>query len=192
MIEPHENEEPIVKNEARVLTPKLYERFREQLNPLYRAIADVQINSGMRWTEFWTLIHHKELYKASRRCISIISTKEKARVKERDIILTQKGCEAVEILLKLKPKEVSRHAVNQAFKLAAQKSIGEEYVMPKMLRKCCATWLVKAFQENPTKLAIISLSMGHTFKVMQTHYLCIAFSPEDTADMRDFFRGWGE
>jgi integrase len=189
------DQDQIVKGNTRILTPDLYAKFRSELNPVYQAIADVQINSGMRWEEFWQFIKHPDWYKASRRCISLNKSaikKEKCRIKERDVILTQRGCDAVELLQKLKIKKVTRHAVNQAFRLAAQKTIGEDYIMPKMLRKCCATWLMKAFQDHPTKLAIISMSMGHTLQVMQEHYLSTAFATEDTLDMREFFKGWGE
>lgn len=184
-----EKHEYIIKQNTRILTPKEYLQFREQLNPVYQIIADVLIYSGMRIEEFWVFMKNPQFYKASRRCISISSAKTKCRIKERDILLNQKGCDAVELCLKLKPKRMDRHAMNQAFKLAASKSIGTEGVSPKMFRKTCVSILAKLY---PEKLMYISISMGHTLEVMRDHYLGISFTREDTEDMRDFFKGWGE
>lgn len=182
----------IIKKNTRILTPREYKRLREELNPKYQIICDVLLYSGMRIEEFWAFCRNKDWYKPSRRCISLPKEairKEKCLITERDVILTKKGCDAVELLQKLKIKQVTRHAMSEALKLAASKTIGTTGITPKMFRKTCASWLMKAY---PEKKSYIRLSMGHTEKTMENHYLGIAFAPADSEDIRIEVRGWGE
>lgn len=183
----------IIKQATRILSgPKEYAQFREQLNPTYRNIADVLLHTQMRVEEFWTFNDHPTYYKPSRHCISLPKGAIKKVLclnKERDIILNDAGCKAVETMQALGYKRVTRHAMNQAFKLAAKKSIGIEGITPKMFRKTGISWLIKCY---PEKALYIAASSGHSLEIMKTHYLGIAFEKEDTMDMREFFKGWGD
>jgi integrase len=182
----------IIKQGTRILVPKEYAKFREQLNPVYQNIADVLLYTGMRVEEFWAFCDHPTWYKASRHCISLPKgsiKKVKCLNKERDITLNEMGCKVIETMQALEYKKVTRHAMNQAFKLAASKSIGVEGIAPKMFRKTCISWLVKIY---PSLHLNIAASSGHSLEVMRQHYLSTSFAKEDVDDMKVWFQGWGE
>lgn len=187
----NERDDVTIKNGARILTPKLHRELMRELNPTYAVIVSVLMLTGMRIEEFWEFVEHPSWYKPSKRCISLpFITKKMCRQLERDILLNDEGCAAVETLIGMKNiKRVSRHAMNEALKLAASKSIGTEGICPKMYRKSCASILMKCF---PKMEMYISASMGHSRDILQKHYLGIAFSREDTEEMRILFKGWGK
>ena len=151
----------------------------------------VLIHTGMRIEEFWDFVDHPNWYKASRHCISLPKgaiKKVRCVYKERDIILTENGCKAVETLQGLDLTRVSRTAMRDALILAASKSIGIQGVCPKMCRKTAISWLVRGHQD---KAMYICSSAGHTLETMRINYLGIAFSKEDIEAMKIFFEGWG-
>jgi len=85
-------------------------------------------------------------------------------------------------------RKVTRHAMNEALKLAAVKAGFDPFgFTPKMFRKMCASYLMKIY---PEKEMYISVSMGHSRAILQKHYLRVAFEKQDTTDMRDLFKGW--
>lgn len=182
----------IIKQNTRIQTPDTYARFREHLNPDYKIICDVLLNTAMRVEEMRWFAEHPEAYKASRRCISLTkSATKKVKVirSERDIMLTLKGCEAVELFIKAKPRIAKRAAMGEALKFAATNAeIGTEGISPKMFRKTFLSWLVAA---SPEKYFNIAMSAGHTINILQKHYAAIAFQREDVTAMRDYVKGWG-
>ena len=159
------------KSKTRILTIHQYKKFREHLNPVYKCIADVLLNTGMRVEEFWEWYLHdfklkdtpnRRWYKPSLNIIHLpkgVVKKEKALHQERQIILTENGCQAVETLLNIEIKKVSRASMREAFRLAAEKAgISSEYVTPKMFRKSIETMLLRCgFSEFR-----ISASIGHS------------------------------
>jgi integrase len=166
--------------------------MREHLNPAYRSICDSVLDSHMRGTEFRWFMAHPQAYKASRRCISL--TKEATKKvqivrKERDIILTIRGCEAIENFIRNRYYVATRSGVREALILAATKAgIGTEGITPKMFRKTYLSWLVVTHPELYFKIA---MSAGHTVDVLQNHYAGIAFQREDVTAMREYVKGWG-
>ena len=190
LAKPESKPDYIIKQNTRILRLSEYRAFREQLNPVYQILADVALNTGMRWVELWAFIKHPEWYRASRRCIELSApTKEKCLWRERTVHLTPTGCRADEMLIGLKlKKSVNRKNVLMAFRLAASKSIGEAGITPKMFRKTLVSWLIKCM---PEKALEISASMGHTQEVMRIHYLGIAFERKDVEEMREYLKGWG-
>jgi integrase len=183
----------IIKQKTRILRPSEYAAFREQLNPVHQILSDVALNTGMRWGEIWALVKHPEWYRASRRCIDMpMGSIKKVRCLqlERTILLTQNGCNAVELLLGLKLKRpVARSNLLISYRLAASKSIGIEGISPKMLRKTLVSWLIKSM---PEKALVIASSMGHNMEIMRRHYLGIAFERQAIEDMREYLKGWGD
>lgn len=185
----------IVRQKTRILTPSDYLKFREHLNPMYKMVADVLLNTGMRVEEFWDFLKHPEWYHASSRVIDLPKgsiKKVKSIYKERTIMLTKEGCLAVETLLSVVSstgvKRVTRFAMRDAFKRAASKGIGADYVNPKMLRKTLVSWLVACEKRD----LLVSASMGHSLETMKHHYLGLGFEKKDLEDMRLFLQGWGE
>ena len=183
----------IIKQKTRILKPSEYRSLREQLNPVHQVICDVLLNTGMRGEELWAFVKHPEWYRASRRCIELpLGSIKKIRClhKERTVQLTQKGCECVETLIKLKLKRpVARSNFHLSLRLAASRSIGEAGITPKMFRKTLVSWLIKT---TPEKAFEISASMGHDLNTMRQHYVGIAFERNDVEEMREFLKGWGE
>ena len=156
-------------------------------------ISDALLNTGMRVEEFWFFIGHPEWYKPARRCITLLPEairKEKQTFTQRDILLTVKGCQVIEILVALKLKhKVSRSSMREAYRLAATKAgIGTEGITTKMFRKTCVSWLLKTVPELTFD---ISSSMGHNLETMRRNYANIAFMKEDMEEMREYFKGWG-
>lgn len=185
--------DPIIKNKTRILVPEELFWLLEELNPVYAAIVLVLVHTSMRVTEFWDFLEHPSWYKPSRHCISLprgAIKKDKCVYKERDIILTEEGCKCVETLLGMPNiKKVSRTAMREAMRLAAEKTIGAEGVSPKSCRKTGISWLVRVYKD---KHLYIASSAGHTLETMKINYLGIAFKKEDFEPMKLFFKGWGE
>jgi integrase len=188
-----EHPDHIIKQKTRILRPSEYTLFRDCLNPTHQILADVALNTGMRWVEIWGLVQNPRWYRASRRCIELpLGSIKKVRClhKERTVCLTASGCDAVETLFKLHLKKpVTRSNLNESLKLAASKSIGPEGITPKMFRKTLVSWLIKT---SPEKAFEISASMGHDLNTMRMHYVGIAFERKDVEDMRGFLKGWGD
>jgi hypothetical protein len=166
------------------------------MTPQYRAICQALLHTYMRVEEFRWFIEHPESYRPSRRCISLPKEaigKTETLFKERDIVLSIKGCQVVEhlISLKLKKKDlVSRQAMNAYLdNIAILAGIGKDYICPKMYRKTMISWLVAIY---PEKHAWINSSAGHTATIQLVHYAGIAFERSDLEDMRSETRGYGE
>jgi integrase len=179
----------IIKQNTRIMTPDTYAKLREYLNPEYKIICDVLLNTAMRVEELRWFSQHPEAYKASRRCVSLSSKKVKVVRVERDIMLTLRGCGAIELFIKVNPYIAQRAAMGEALKFAATESgIGVEGISPKMFRKTYLSWLVAAIPEN---YFVIAMSAGHTLNILQKHYAGIAFQREDVVAMRAYVKGWG-
>lgn len=185
----------IVKNDTRILTPFEYEKMRGHLNPVYQAICDVLLHTGLRMPEFWELVRHPEWYDAKRRCIDLPGKavkKAKTVYGARTVHLTVDGCGAIEHLLRINPKWVSRQSMIGVLELAATRAgipETDKGIMPKMFRKTIISWLMKCY---PEKMFVIAGSSGHTLDVMQRHYASLSFAKQDIEDMRKFLKGWGD
>jgi integrase len=192
--------EIISKSNTRILTLRQYRKWREELNPIYKVIADVLLNTGMRVEEFWEWYLHdiklkgtpgRMWYKPSLNIIHLpkgVVKKAKSLHQERQVILTETGCQAVEKLLSLEIRKVNRTSMREAFRLAAEKAgISSDFVTPKMLRKTLETWLLRcgfdAFR--------ISSSIGHSQETMRTNYAGIQMPNEDLDEIREYLSGWG-
>jgi integrase len=168
----------------------------DKMSPKYRAICEGLLHTHMRVEEFWWFVQHPDSYKPSRRCISLPKEairKTETVFKERDVVLSLKGCQVVEhlIAMKLTKKDfMTRQAMGQYLnKIAIEAGIGKEGICPKMFRKTMISWLVATFPEKHTW---INSSAGHTSDIQLRHYAGIAFSRTDLEDMRLVLRGWGE
>lgn len=191
------------KHDTRVMVPREYEKFREQLNMEYQLLADASLHTGMRMVELQNFMLHPKWFFPAERCIDIpryelenkkqvmVIKKKKCIHKQRSVRLSIKGVEAIEALLKADLTKIpSRSAMNEAFKRAAKKAgISEKGVTPKMFRKTLISWLVACY---PEKHILIAMHSGHSVDVMQEHYLGINFAKNDVEDMRSYLRGWGE
>lgn len=189
----------VVKDETCVYLPREWIRIREHLNPVYQSICDVLLYSGMRVEEFWWFVDHPESFKPSRRCISLPKDaikKTETKYKSRDVLLPIKGCDAVQHLIDMKltakKLRVSREAMGQALKRAAEKSgVGKMHICPKAFRKTYISWLSAIYKDSPGRCVWINASAGHTSDIQLNNYLATSFEPRDVDDMRVEMKGWG-
>lgn len=186
----------ITKNDTCVLLPREIERMFERMSPKYRAICEALFHTHMRVQEFRWFVKHPESYKPSRRCISLPKeaiSKTETLFKERDVVLSLKGCEVVEHLIKLKLKDkdmMTRQAMNVYLdEIAEAIGLGKDHICPKMYRKTMISYLVAIF---PEKHVWINSSAGHTSDIQLRHYVGIAFQRNDIEDMRSLLKGWGD
>lgn len=187
------SEKPIIKQNTRILTPYLYNQLREQLNDTYKAISDALLNTGMRAEEFWEFLEHPEWYDAKRKCIDMPQgsiKKIKCLHKERTIVLTDRGCKAIEYVLQMKPRKIARQDMWITYRGAAERSgIGTAGITSKMFRKTMISWLAVCYED---KLFKIASSAGHTLDIMRLHYSSLQFEARDLREMQEFLKGWGE
>lgn len=160
----------------------------------HRILCDALIHTGMRITEFQMFLKNPGWYKPSRRVIDLPkpAIKKKAtRYKERSVILSLKGCDAIQRLIDAKVSRMpTRQAFNEYLDAAAVRSgLGSDHICSKMFRKTVISWLVSCF---PEKQMYINHSAGHTRDIQLNDYLGVQFSREDVEDMRILLKGWGE
>ncbi|MDD3724673.1 MAG: hypothetical protein PHV83_03990 [Bacteroidales bacterium] len=187
----------VFKNYTCVLVPHEVEAMLEKMTPTYRAICEGLLHTHMRVEEFWWFVENPDAYKPRRRCISLprdAIRKTETQFKERDVVLSVKGCQVVEHLISLKlvrKKDfMSRQAMGQYLdRIAVEAGIGDKGICPKMFRKTMISWLVAIY---PEKHAWINSSAGHTATIQLQHYTGIAFSRADMEDMRSILKGWGD
>lgn len=183
-----------VKSECCVLMPREYAKLRDIMKPMYLIHCDALLHTGMRITEYEIFLRHLEWYKPSRRCIDLPKLairKKRTLYKERSVILSLKGCDAIQHLIDLNVKGMpTRQSFNAYLHDIADKSgLGDQNICEKMFRKTIISWLVSVF---PEKQMYINHSAGHTRDVQLNDYLGVQFRREDVEDMRVQLKGWGE
>ena len=185
--------EVIVKQGVRILTPYEYKAIRNELNPKHRLIFDGMLFTAMRTQEFWRFLKHPEWYKERRKVIDLPKgslLKEKAKQKERTILLSHLGVRAVEDLISNRIKPMTRQSWREILIRAAKKAgLSLEGICPKMTRKTYISWLVASY---PSLGILIAISSGHKVETMMQHYLAIGFTKQDLDEIRIYTMGWGE
>ena len=174
--------------------PREYDQLRAAMDEDHRILSDALLHTGMRGTEFVMFLKHPEWYKPARRVIDLpkLAIKKKATLyKERSVILSLKGCDAIQRLIDAGVTTMPlRQSFNEYLDAAAIRSgLGRDHVCPKMFRKTVISWLVACF---PEKQMYINHSAGHTRDVQLNDYLGVQFRREDVEEMRVRLKGWGE
>lgn len=176
---------------ARILFPSEYDKFRSGMKPNYQIISDALLMTGLRPIEFWRM--DRSWYRAARRCLEVpvgACMKEKCQQKQRTVILSLPGCEAIERFLNANIKPLKENSMRDSFIRAAIRSgIGPEYITSKMFRKTWVSWLVACYPERGLEIAA---SMGHSVETMRTNYLGLAFPRAELDIARNLYlTGWG-
>ena len=187
-------------NGSRVLTPGEAAAIRRAISkPSNRALFDLMIYTGLRLEEVRQLIENPDIFDEDRRLLVIKSGKAKARQKERNVILSDTGVQAVRAFLKSPkmPSTSSAWQVNlirwcRAAGLSPLTSRagqgGNEYgITVRTSRKSWESWLLTAY---PDRAAWISLSQGHTESTALGHYLNISFTDREREDILNEVTGW--
>jgi len=187
-------------NGSRVLTPGEAAAIRRAISkPSNRALFDLMIYTGLRLEEVRQLIENPDIFDEERRLLVIKSGKAKARQKERNVILSDTGVQAVRAFLKTPkmPNSSSAWQVNLIrWSRAAGLSPlpgrsddrGNVYgITVRTSRKSWESWLLTAY---PDRAAWIALSQGHTESTALGHYLNLSFTDEERGDILNEVLGW--
>lgn len=187
-------------NGSRVLTPGEADSIRRVISkPSNRALFDLMLYTGLRLEEVRQLIEHPEIFDEERRLLVIKSGKAKASQKSRNVILSDKGVEAVRAFLQA-PKMPSSSSAWQMnlirwSKIAGLSPLpdrsgegGNVYgITVRTSRKSLESWLLTAY---PDRAAWIALSQGHTETTALRHYLNVSFTDQERNDILDEVKGW--
>jgi len=192
----------IVKQGSRILFPEDYQKLREKMPRYYQLICDAMLFSGMRPVEFSRF--DPSWYRASRRVIQLpdgACLKQKCKYKNRTILLSLAGCDALDALttekVKFKGKEIfayerlpGRVAFLEALRrYAILAGIGVDGINPKMFRKTLVSWLIAA---SPEKQGYIQSSMGHDGNTIVDNYLGLGFTRAHLEEIRNkYLNEWG-
>lgn len=187
-------------NGSRILTPEEASSIRRVISkPSNRALFDLMTYTGLRLEEVRQLIEHPEIFDEERRLLVIKSGKAKASQKSRNVILSDKGVEAVRAFLQA-PKMPASSSAWQTNLIRWSKIAGlsplpgrsEEGgnifgITVRTSRKSLESWLLTAY---PDRAAWIALSQGHTETTALGHYLNVSFTDQERNDILEETRGW--
>jgi len=188
----------MIRQETRILKPSEYKLLRNEMNPRHQLILDGLLYTGMRVEEFWRFMNNPEWFKPNRRVIDLPKgsiLKVKAKQKERTVMLSFRGVQAIERLVegirKGEVKAITRIAFNRALQLAAEKAgIGKTGITSKMMRKTWISWLMATLEDQKAHL-LIAVSSGHDLNTLATHYLGLGFPRNELDAMKEHVIGWG-
>ena len=190
----------LVCNGSRVLTPGEASSIRRVISkPSNRALFDLMIYTGLRLEEVRQLIEHPDIFDEDRRLLVIKSGKAKARQKERNVILSDNGMDAVRAFLRA-PKMPSSSSAWQTNLIRWSRAAGlsplplragqggNVYgITVRTSRKTLESWLLTAY---PNRAAWIALSQGHTESTALGHYLNISFTDREREEILTEVTGW--
>ena len=187
-------------NGSRVLTPCEAASIRRIIyKPSNRALFDLMLYAGLRLVEVRQLIENPDIFDEGRRLLVIKSGKAKARQKERNVILSDRGMEAVRVFLQ-SPKMPSSPSAWQTNLIRWSRAAGlsplpgrsdsggNEYgITVRTSRKSWESWLLTACPDQSVRIA---LSQGHTESTALCHYLNLSFTEEERIGIIDEVTGW--
>ena len=187
-------------NGSRVLTPGEADSIRRVISkPSNRALFDLMLYTGLRLEEVRQLIEHPEIFDEERRLLVIKSGKAKASQKSRNVILSDKGVEAVRAFLQA-PKMPASSSAWQTNLIRWSKIAGLSHlpdrsgeggnvygITVRTSRKSWESWLLTAYEGKAVKIA---LSQGHTESTALGHYLNLSFTDQEREAIVEEVRGW--
>ena len=187
-------------NGSRVLTPGEADSIRRVISkPSNRALFDLMLYTGLRLEEVRQLVEHPEIFDEERRLLVIKSGKAKASQRSRNVILSDKGVEAVRAFLQAPKMPASSSAWQTNLirwsKIAGLSPLpgrdnegGNVYgITVRTSRKSLESWLLTAY---PDRAAWIALSQGHTETTALGHYLNVSFTDQEREAIVEEVRGW--
>ena len=187
-------------NGSRVLTPEEVSSIRRVISkPSNQALFDLMIYSGLRLEEVRQLVDCPGIFDEERGSIVIRSGKAKATQKTRNVILSDKGVEAVRAFLQA-PKMPATSSAWQTnlirwSKIAGISPLpdrsgegGNVYgITVRTSRKSWESWLLTVYEGKAVKIA---LSQGHTESTALGHYLNLSFTDQEREAIVEEVRGW--
>jgi integrase len=194
----------ITVNGSRVLAPHEVYALRSVISkPSLLALFNLLLYTGMRLTEVKQLINNPKLFDEERKSILIKSTKKEAKQKTRNIILNQKGIDAVKEFLKnpyypSSPFVWQKNLIRWCRAAHLEESKDYEYetnpymITVRTTRKTWESWLVAAHEDKFIK--IVS-SQGHKESTAITCYIGYNFTEDEyhhiCGEVSDWGMSWG-
>lgn len=184
-----ENKKPILKNNVRILRPKEWWAIHYHLYPWERVRFEGLTFTGMRYREAQRFQDDPTWFDGDFIIMPAGSAlKEKAKMKERTVHLSNKGKSLMPYFLKSKARLPTRAWWIRVLKRAAIKAkLDPIGLSVKTTRKTWESWLAMSYQH---KLDFIVMSQGHDKNTSMQHYLNLPFLPEDKKAMLPFVEGW--
>jgi integrase len=189
---------PMLKEEARILTPKEYNRLRNGFKQAkHKLLFDAMLYTGMRIEEFWRLVEHPEWFDYNRMCIHLPRgsiLKLECHQKERDVLLSSLGTRAVNDLLDAVKKGEIKHITSRGWNddiVRAARRAGFKNLdgfIPKMARKTYISWLMAIIPDDGLRIAA---SSGHTPTTMIEDYMNTPFTQDERNEIKMHIQGWG-
>ncbi len=179
------------KSVVAVLTPREKNQIWEHLSPVYRMRGNLLLYTAMRIVEAKHFANHPEYFRKENRAIFLPKVpgigKAKCTIKQRTIILSDNGINAIEEFFSHKVGFAAYQNMEDAFVLAAKKAdFDTKFITTKCLRKTAVSWMLAIF---PTQQSQISRCVGHDIYTMNDYYLATGFRPTDKKDMIEELKG---
>jgi len=191
----------LISNGSRILTPGEAASIRRVISkPSNRALYDLMLYTGLRLEEVRQLAEHPEIFDEERGSVVIRSGKARATQKTRNVILSDKGREAVRAFLEAPKMPASssawqtnlirwcRAAGIAPLPVRADEGGNVYGITVRTTRKTWESWLITAY---PNRAVEIAMSQGHTESIAIKHYLNCNFTREEKAGIQEEVRGWG-
>jgi integrase len=177
-----------------VLTPQERNLIWKELSVDYRIRGDFLLQTAMRLSEAYEVTKQPGYYRRDNHAIFLPFShklgKKRCTIKNRSIMLSPKGVDAVEAYIKYNVGLPSYQSMEESFKRAARNAgFDDKYITTKMLRKTMISWLMTCYPERQMQIAF---SAGHDYATMQGHYLMYGWRKDDIRDMREETAGWGD
>jgi integrase len=176
-----------------VLTPREKNLLYGHLKTDYRIRFDFLLYTHVRIAEGYWLVDHPECFRKENGAIFLPNVEEigkkRCTIKNRTIMLTPTGVEAVEKFFKEKVGLPRYQSMEEVLKRAGRDAdFDVSYLVPKMWRKIWISWAMACF---PDRMSQIQHSAGHNYATMQGHYITYGFRKDDKKDMEMETKDWG-
>lgn len=190
----------LVSNGSRVLTPHEVYALRSVISkPSLLALFNLLLYSGMRLSEVRQLVENPGLFDEERKTILIVSGKAKATQRDRNILLNEKGLQAVREFLKnpvypQSPFAWQKNLIRwcRAAHLEELQIVEHESnrygVTVRSTRKTWESWLMTCHEDKAVRIA---LSQGHKESTQIGHYLNLLFTDEEYNQICEEVSDWG-
>lgn len=190
----------LVSNGSRVFTPHEVQAIRGVISkPSRLSLFNLLLYTGMRLSEVKQLADNPAIFDQERKTILIVSGKEKATQKDRNVILNEKGVKAVSEFLKTPVYPQSPFAWQKnlirwcrAAHLAELPNPDHDTnpygVTVRSTRKTWESWLMTCHEDKAVRIA---LSQGHKESTQIGHYLNLLFTDEEYHQICHEVSDWG-
>lgn len=179
----------ILKSGVRIFRPDELRKFIDHIpKNEYKEKFEALLFTGARYTEIKRIYEDPKMFIGS--SIHLISSKKKAKQRERYIRLNPQGQRAVTYMLRSRKPYPRNSAWNENLhRWAKRANIDEEGICTKSTRK---TWECYLAISYPKSLEYVFLSQGHSTLTSLKFYMSVPFDREEIKEIKYFTEGWIE